>query len=701
MSRNRILIVAADDKVNIAYKKQLEGIFEDALEIQTLTLDDDPDKYLGYDLILAASQAISDQVKKQAPLNARIITVIRNINVLELNKVFNIEPGSTAIVVSNFMHAATETVNLLKEIGIHHVKFIPYCPGCDLESSVLNQVDLAITAGASHFVPERISRITDLGIKIIDISTIVEIIVNLGLPLERINLFTLRYMKEVIDLNWKISDLKSLLETVLDASANGILALDLEGRILFMNKDSEIYVSPDKPLKIGAKISKLTKNKDLIEFISSDRQSDVLRIGKKDLMVSKTYLKSADKITGTVISFGNVSELQNMEKEIRRKLSPKGNTAKYNFSDIIGQSKSIRTIVEMAKKSSRSDLSVLLLGENGTGKELFAQAIHQNSSRRDGPFVAVNFAALPENLIESELFGYEEGAFTGARKGGKPGFFELAHKGTIFLDEIGDAPLSLQARLLRVIQEKEVQRLGGVCPIPVDVRVIAATNCDLKQNIQHNLFRKDLYYRINTITLQIPPLRERLEDIPQIINDTMASLHAQKAFSEAAFQKLMRYHWPGNIRELQNLVHYVVELVEDTVIQVSDLPHNLFTEEYDDELNPIEYPSSSHNEPTGSLTALEKKGDLRIFTHVLAELEAAERSYLKASRIFLIQKLSEKGVPVNDNAMRKVLSILEEMNYITIGSTKQGTRITKKGKELLTELKTELIKEDYRWNSWT
>ncbi|MGI1660456.1 MAG: sigma-54 interaction domain-containing protein [Desulfitobacterium sp.] len=695
MSRNRILIVAADDRVNIAYKKQLESIFDDALEIYTLTLDDDPDKYLGYDLILAASQAISDQVKKRAPLNARITTVIRNINVLELNKVFNIEPGSTAIVVSNFMHAATETVNLLIEIGIRHVKFIPYCPGCNLEPSVLDQVDLAVTAGASHFVPEKISRIIDLGVKIIDISTIVDITINLGLPLERINLFTLRYMKEFIDLNWKISDLKSLLETVLDASSNGIMAIDLEGRILFINKDSYLHITPDKPLKIGAKISELTKNKDLIEFINSDRQSDVLHIGKKDIMFSKTHLKSADKITGTVISFSKVSELQNIEKEIRRKLSSKGNTAKYNFSDIIGQSRNIRTIVEMARKSSRSDLSVLLLGENGTGKELFAQAIHQNSSRRDGPFVAVNFAALPENLIESELFGYEEGAFTGAKKGGKLGLFELAHKGTIFLDEIGDAPLSVQARLLRVIQEKEVHRLGGVSPIPVDVRLIAATNHDLKQNIQHNLFRKDLYYRINTITLRIPPLRERLEDIPKIINNTMESLHAHKTFSEAAFQKLMKYHWPGNIRELQNLVHYVVELVDDTVIQVSDLPHDLFIEEYD-ELNPIRYPS--HNEPTGSLAILEKKGDLRIFTHVLAELEAAERSYSKASRVFLIQKLSEKGVPVNDNAMRKILSVLGEMNYITIGSTKQGTRITQKGKQLLTELKTELIKEDYRWN---
>lgn len=688
MSRNRMVIVAADEKVNIAYKNQLEGIFGDALEIQTLTLEDDPEKYLGYDLILAASQAIYDKVKKKAPLNARIITVIRNINTLEFYKVFNIEPGSTAIVVSNFLHAATETANLLTEIGIHHVNFIPYCPSSDIKPSVLDTVDLAITAGASHFVPTNITRIIDLGVKVIDISTVVEIIINLGLPLERINLYTLRYMKEFIDLNWKISDLKSRLEAVLDASSNGILALDLEGRIVFMNKNSEIFLSPNKPLKVETKVSESIKNINLIDFINrlDEHKSDVFQMGKKDVMVSKTYLKSANKITGTVISLSYVSEIQNIEKEIRKKLGRKGNTAKYNFTDIIGTSKSIRTVIEMAKKSSRSDLSVLLLGENGTGKELFAQAIHQNSSRRDGPFVAVNFAALPENLVESELFGYEEGAFTGAKKGGKLGLFELAHKGTIFLDEIGDAPLSLQARLLRVIQEKEVHRVGGVSPIPVDVRVIAATNRDLKRNIQHNLFRKDLYYRINTITLRIPPLRERLEDIPNIIHYSMQSLHAQKMFSEGAFRKLMKYHWPGNIRELQNLVHYVVELVEDTVIEVTDLPHDLFTEE--DELTPIGYNASLQiNEPPNSLTVLEKKGDLRIFSNVLTELEAAERDYFKASRVYLTQKLSEKGIPITDNAMRKVLSTLEEMSYITIGNTKQGTKITQKGKELLNLLK--------------
>lgn len=688
MTRNRIVIVSADEKVSIGYKNQLESIFGHEIEIELLTLEEDPEIFLGFDLVIAASHAIYEDVKKKAPLNAKIITVIRNLNTLELQKVFNIEPGCTALVVSNYLNAAQETVNLLNELGLDHIKYIPFCPGCGLKQSVLDSVDLAITAGASHFVPSSVNRIIDLGLKVIDISTVVEIILTLGLPLERINLFTLRYMKEFIGLNRNISDLKSRLETVLDASTNGILALDLNGNIVFMNKNSEIYLSPITPIVVGTNISEYCNNTSFINFVTSlnDRESDIFKINKKDVIVSKEYLKSTDKITGTVVSFGYVSEIQNIEKEIRKKLNIKGNVARYDFKDIIGTSKSIRNVVEIARKSARTDLSVLLLGENGTGKELFAQAIHRNSTRRDAPFVAVNFAALPENLIESELFGYEEGAFTGAKKGGKLGLFELAHNGTFFLDEIGDAPLSLQARLLRVIQEKEVLRIGGVSPIPVDVRVIAASNKDLKELINQNLFRKDLYYRINPITLRIPSLRERKEDIKTIIQYYMNSLHSKKTFSEDATQKLMDYHWPGNVRELQNLVHYVVELVDNKEINLADLPHDI-TGGYEEPSSPVDKVSTAHRE---YLDKLEMHGDLRIFSNVLDELEAAERTYTKAGRSYLRSRLLDRGVPVTDNTMRKILFILEEMDYINIGATKQGTKITEKGKDISIKLKTSL-----------
>ncbi len=689
MPKNRIVIVAADEKVSKEYKCQLEGIFGTKLEIELLSLEDDPEIFLGFDLILAASHAIYEDVKQKAPLNAKIISVIRNINTLELQKVFNIEPGNTALVVSNYLDAALETVNLLTELGLNHIKYIPYCPGCDLSPSLINSANLAITAGASGFVPIGLSRIVDLGLKVIDISTVVEIIINLGLPLERINVFTLRYMKEFIALNRKIGDLKYRLEAVLDASSDGIISLNSLGNIAFMNQTAETFLSPLKKMNIGTNIEEYTTNPLLLQFIMSfdERDSDVFKLNKRDVIVSKNYLKSADKITGTVVSFRYVSEILDIEKQIRRKLSSPGNIAKYDFSDIIGSSKRIRTAIAMTRKIARTDLSVLLLGENGTGKELFAQSIHRNSARREGPFVAVNFAALPENLIESELFGYEEGAFTGAKRGGKLGLFELAHKGTIFLDEIGDAPLSMQARLLRVIQEKEVLRVGGVSPIPVDVRVIAATNRNLKDMIEDNLFRKDLYYRINTITLSIPALRERKEDIPDIIEYYLNTLHARKTFSSQSLRILMEYDWPGNVRELQNLIYYVAELVDNDLIEVEDLPLDFYPGHRLPNSNQGNRRKEKEVSPSDSIvTTLDPYGDPRIFTFVLTELVTLEEAYLKASRSYLLDKLKHRGVPITDHTLRKVLKNLEEMDYIQIGSTKQGTRITLRGKEALTRL---------------
>lgn len=682
MAKYRIAVVAADERIGKGFKNQLESIFHDEMEIVTLNLEDDQELFLGFDLIMAASFAIRDEVKKKAPLNAKIITVIRNINTLELYKVFNIEAGAKALVVSNYFYAAKETVDLLKEIGLNHIEYIPYSPGTKLHDWELDSIDLAITAGASDYVPKKISRIIDLGLKVIDISTIVEVILYLGLPLERINLFSLRYMKEFISLNRKISDLKSTLVAVLDASSDGIMALDLDGNVIFKNNRIKAYLGTDKEISEGDNIAKFIDNVNIINFIKSfdDKDSDVFNINRRDVMINKNYLSDNQKVTGTVVSFNYVSEIQNKEKEIRKKLVNKGNVAKYDFSDIIGCSKSIRTVTEMTRKVAKTDLSVLILGENGTGKELYAQAIHRNSSRRDGPFVAVNFAALPEGLVESELFGYEEGAFTGAKKGGKRGLFELAHLGTIFLDEIGDASLSLQARLLRVIQEKEVLRVGGMSPIPVDVRVIAATNRNLKEMIRFNQFRQDLYYRLNTITIKVPPLRDRKEDIKYIINYYMRSLKVEKKFTKEAIDKLIKYDWPGNVRELENLIHYVVEIVDDNIIDVGDLPIDItegsdITEEHDEGV-------------VGIIKSLENICPIGIFTAVLEELEVADDSYVRASRAYLLDKLLSKGVNTTDSTLRKVLKELDSWGFINVGSTRQGTRINQRGKTFLSQLKT-------------
>lgn len=251
----------------------------------------------------------------------------------------------------------------------------------------------------------------------------------------------------------------------------------------------------------------------------------------------------------------------------------------YSFPNIIGESPEMKKIFSLIEKVSQSDSTVLLLGESGTGKELIASTIHYQSQRKDKPLIKVNCAALPEGLIESELFGHEKGAFTGAIKR-KPGRFELANRGTIFLDEIGDIPLSTQSKILRVIQERQIERLGSTETITVDVRIIAATNKNLEEEVKKGNFREDLYYRLNVIPITLPPLRNRREDIPYLIEfflrKSTQKLSRNIRFSAEAINALLRYDYPGNVRELENIVERCVTLAPNDIIQKDDLPSFIF-----------------------------------------------------------------------------------------------------------------------------
>jgi transcriptional regulator with PAS, ATPase and Fis domain len=293
-------------------------------------------------------------------------------------------------------------------------------------------------------------------------------------------------------------------------------------------------------------------------------------LGDLPLVVNRVPVMLGKNNYGITVTFQAADKIRRMEAKIRQELHDQGLVAKFRFSDIIGHSAMITETIREARKYARSEAAVLITGESGTGKELFAQSMHNESNRRDGPFVAINCAALPENLLESELFGYEEGAFTGARKGGKQGLFTLAHGGTIFLDEVSELSMNLQARLLRVLQEKEVMPVGGQRVIPVDVRVISATNQNLSRAVREGAFRKDLYFRLNVLNLQIPPLRDRLEDVPGLFKHfferlagpgSMESLNINGNLTE----QLKKHLWPGNIRELEGFAERYSALGEDNI----------------------------------------------------------------------------------------------------------------------------------------
>jgi transcriptional regulator with PAS, ATPase and Fis domain len=304
------------------------------------------------------------------------------------------------------------------------------------------------------------------------------------------------------------------------------------------------------------------------------------RHGSRLLSVSTIPVSMENDFFGSVLIIRDVQELQAYEQKLRVALSDKGFVARSTFESIVYKSGEIAHCISIAKKFSQYNASVLIEGESGVGKELFAQGIHNNGILRNGPFVAVNCAALPKSLIESELFGYVEGAFTGSRKGGKAGYFELAHRGTLFLDEIGELPLDVQAQLLRVVQEKEVMRLGDTKIIPVEVRLIAATNKNLVDMVHQGLFRKDLLFRINTLSLYIPPLSERREDI-EILAEHFLSYFCGKynktidGFSPKAAACLVSFSYEGNVRELRGLIERAVIISEGTMIRLHDLQSGL------------------------------------------------------------------------------------------------------------------------------
>jgi transcriptional regulator with PAS, ATPase and Fis domain len=330
-------------------------------------------------------------------------------------------------------------------------------------------------------------------------------------------------------------------------------------------------------MAVGRSVSEVIPNTRLPAVLDNGvaEMGEVQHLGNKELATKRIPIKIKDEVVGAIASFQDVTQLQRFEQAIRQKLHSKGLVAKVSLNQIIGSSPALEAAKRQARRYAMSSSTVLITGESGTGKEMFAQSIHNLSSRDKSPFVAVNCAALPENLLESELLGYEEGAFTGAKKGGKQGLFELAHGGTMFLDEIGEMPLALQARLLRVLQEKEVMRLGGDRVIPVDVRVIAATNQDMAELVAKKQFREDLYYRLDILRLYLPPLRDRKGDIPMLVEYFYRKLNllnpTVKGIAPEALTILEKLSWPGNVRELVNLMERALLLSDNEVVTAEDI----------------------------------------------------------------------------------------------------------------------------------
>ncbi|MDY7222438.1 sigma-54-dependent Fis family transcriptional regulator [Halalkalibacterium halodurans] len=366
--------------------------------------------------------------------------------------------------------------------------------------------------------------------------------------------------------------LRQELKGFLEFEDKPLLLLDRQGIVTECSAGVQTVLGLNRSRLLGETIERLTSEKVKIDvtnvFKPSFQTVEMKLEGKREkwhVQIKPTYVQ------GEVVSF----MIKFLKKETNQFKQSKD--LLYSFQDIIGSSEAIHFAREMARRIAGQDITILLRGESGTGKEMFAQAVHRESQRAQGPFVAINCAAIPDNLLESELFGYESGAFTGAQRQGKAGRFELAHGGTIFLDEIGDMSLHLQAKLLRVLQERKVERVGGTQSVYVDVRIIAATHRNLEEMVQKKTFREDLYYRLNVIPITIPPVRERKEDLPILIEYFMKRLSNKekkqpKYFSKDAYDLIFRYPWPGNVREIVNMVEHVIYLETGDLITADSLP---------------------------------------------------------------------------------------------------------------------------------
>lgn len=370
----------------------------------------------------------------------------------------------------------------------------------------------------------------------------------------------------------------NMINMILNSSEDAIIAIDEDGKILAINNQAyrTYQISTLENVK-NRSIEKVCKGLKWKKGEKQDGNSEeLLKLHGNTYYVQYQPIV-VDKIgSGTIIITKSADLILETETKIRRSLSEKGLTAKYSFDSIIGTSDAIEENKKMARRYSQVDSNVLIIGETGTGKELFAHSIHKSSKRSKQPFVALNCAALNENLLESELFGYEPGAFSGASKNGKIGLFELAHKGTIFLDEIGEIPTNLQAKLLRVLQEKEIRRIGSDRVQPIDVRVISATNINIEEQVKNGKFRSDLYYRLNLLDIFIPPLRERKEDIQAMVDYYITQFACEigkgaPKLTVKAARALENYDWPGNVRELRNICERLIVLNDSGEITENDI----------------------------------------------------------------------------------------------------------------------------------
>lgn len=699
----QIAVISGSTSTRDRICAQLDRLLEDHAKVAGYSVTEGLSCCISADLLVYSSLTLVEEAKGWVDQDCPKIVARRAVDSVQLDQLFHIRRGSTVLLVNDDKDSALESIELLIRLGIDHFEMLPWYPELtEVEKEAhVKRCHIAITLGESSLVPKEMLSVIDLGPRIIDISTIVEILHYLDLLDEKAHFLSATYFATAVKLSKTVhkamaeqEHLNERLMQMLHQINDGLIAYDKEGFIRVFSQKAELIFGMRASRSVGKPLTHVFRNEGLLNYLKAPDAANeaIIKISGSDYAVQK--FESAPG-SWTVCTLRNLNELAELEQKRRRQNLQKGHIAKYSFEDIIYKSKIMSETIQTAEKIAKTKLTILIYGETGTGKELFASAMHRVSPVAEGPFLAVNFSALPEDLVESELFGYEDGAFTGARKGGKAGLFEQADGGTLFLDEIGDISLKIQARLLRVLQEKEIMRVGGTEVIPVDVRIIAATNKPLFEMAQSGKFREDLYYRLKRLSLITPPLRERREDIALLASHFLKKNgwrgHLDLDMSPALKDALYSSQWIGNVRELESITEYLSAVCESgQVLDVQHLPRDFYNLSSENGENSCLKGGNGEDKPINKLTLSpeQRAHDLFLsqdYYFLLHEILRANDKAQSIGRERLSKLATERGISLTEDMVRTRLKHLEIKGYIHLPKGRRGPVMTVLGRQLLTQ----------------
>ncbi len=692
--KKSIAVIALDPFAGKAYARQVRSVFGERAVVRNYSMMDGTAANMEpCDLFMGSTDAFDamGDPDRYIPPEAQRMEIQVTYLKEAVRRLEEIPKGTKVLYVNITEVMAREAVTQLEQLGITHLKFILYAPG----SKLTEMAEIAVTPDEERYVPSGISTIINLGQRTCSSDTMIEAAFRLGFDdlLEEVEFK--RYQESVCTNTYYFDEmfnrsrrLESQFDILMEVLDQGVIAVNEHGEIYAVNKNAADITRVPENLgisKAGEEVFPYIPFRRCLEE-KKETSPQVVRVAGNLVSLYVRPVLRRDACVGAFAILQKFNEMERRQNELRVQLMKKGqgHRAKYCFDDVIGQSAPILKTKFILNKMAGTESPVLLIGETGTGKELFAHSVHNASKRRDQPFVAINCAAMPENLLESELFGYEEGAFTGAKKGGRPGLFEFAHQGTLFLDEVEGMSPALQVKLLRVLQEREIMRVGGNQIIHVDVRIVAATNEELEQKVAEGTFRQDLYYRLNALPVLIPPLREREEDVFLILDSFQKELGGSFRLSDDIKELFREYEWPGNIRELRNVVDYLC-FTGHTVITIDDLPPVFRIRKNRQEVNGIKgeelNPQTSAKPPRYETILHTPTQQERVILEILYD---AERRGQSIGREKILLEAQMREIKLTQPQVRKILGRLEENGYVTVTKGRGGSNITKKGVDWIT-----------------